>query len=73
MRLAVLVAQFPISLNISKNLETISGVLEQSRAGDWVASGETAILRANLDLSLVSNWYLNQFREDVVLIKKSDE
>ncbi len=38
-----------------------------------IVSDKKAMLRATLDLSLVSNWYLNQCREDVVLIKASND
>jgi len=39
---------------------------------DEIVSAELGILRVELDLSKVSNWYLDQSRSDVVAIKSSN-
>ena len=43
--------------------------------GDWdtaydYISDEAAVLHLNLDLSIVSDWYLSQCRDDIVAIKR---
>jgi len=43
MKLFAIVAQFPITLSIQNNLESIDSVLEQTKVGDWVLFPEGSL------------------------------
>lgn len=53
--LSVLVAQFPVSLSIQRNLEMIETVLEQTRADDWVLFPEGSVSGYSTDPSFLEN------------------
>ena len=49
----IVVAQFPITLSISHNLETMGGVLENTQAGDMVVFPEGCVSGYSTDLSFL--------------------
>lgn len=53
MTISAIVAQFPVSLSIQRNLEIIDSVLEQTRAGDWVIFPEGSLSGYSTDTSFL--------------------
>lgn len=53
MNISTIVAQFPVSLSIQRNLEIIDSVLEQTRAGDWVIFPEGSVSGYSTDTSFL--------------------
>jgi len=62
MKLNALIAQFPVSLSIQKNLDMIDSVLEQTNAGDWVLFPEGSLSGYSPDMS-----FLQQVNHDELL------
>lgn len=55
MKLSAVIAQFPVSLSIQKNLEIIDSVLEQTKAGDWVLFPEGSLSGYSPDMSFLQH------------------
>jgi predicted amidohydrolase len=55
MKLSAVIAQFPVSLSIQNNLETIDSVLEQTKAGDWVLFPEGSLSGYSPDMSFLQH------------------
>jgi predicted amidohydrolase len=55
MKIHALIAQFPISLSIEKNLETMLAILEQSQPEDLILFPEGAVSGYSHDLSFLNN------------------
>ena len=53
MSLTAIVAQFPVSLSIQRNLEIIDSVLEQTNAGDWVIFPEGSLSGYSTDATFL--------------------
>lgn len=58
MTITAVVAQFPVSLSIQRNLQTIESVLAQTHADDWVLFPEGAVSGYSKDTSFLEqiNW-----------------
>jgi predicted amidohydrolase len=53
MNINALIAQFPVSLSISRNLEIIDSILEQTNIGDLVIFPEGSISGYSTDISFL--------------------
>jgi predicted amidohydrolase len=53
MKIPLLLAQFPVSLSISENLEIILGVLKNTRSGDFVLFPEGAVSGYSRDMAFL--------------------
>ena len=59
MSLTAIVAQFPVTLSIQRNLEIIDSVLEQTNADDWVIFPEGSLSGYSTDATFVKQ--INHF------------
>ncbi len=55
MNLTAVIAQFPVSLSIQKNLEIIDSVLERTKVGDWVIFPEGSVSGYSPDMSFLQH------------------
>jgi len=67
--------RFVLSVNNAapKQVSPTIAIAPNGQVMDEIVSAELGILRVELDLSKVSNWYLDQSRTDIVAIKSNKE
>ena len=69
MPIAVLLAQFPVSLSIQSNIETMRAVLEQTRTGDLVVFPEGSISGYSTDVSFLERIQHQELRAGLSLLQ----
>lgn len=73
MSLIAIVAQFPVSLSIQKNLNAIDSVLEQTSHGDWVIFPEGSISGYSTDTAFLKQINLTELKSGLEHIKRESE
>jgi predicted amidohydrolase len=69
MLITALVAQFPVSLSIQQNLDSIQRVLEQAQPGDLVVLPEGSVSGYSIDLAFLKNIELPKLESGLALLR----
>jgi len=73
MNIAAVIAQFPVSLSIQRNLEVIDSVMEQTQAGDLVIFPEGSISGYSLDTTFLKQINQHEVMAGLSHIQKEAE